>query len=75
MEPLKPEDKVRILRENPQADPRDIEEYELLLSRRFTIDPDLAAAPGQRSAIDEIESRLAILHRKLFPQEHYEFSR
>jgi hypothetical protein len=68
MEPLKPEDKSRILHENPQAGPGDIEEYERLLSRRFTVDPDLPAAA-------EIEARLASLHRKLFPQEHFEFSR
>jgi hypothetical protein len=75
MEPLKPQEKARILRDNPHADPGDIEEYELLLSRRFTIDPDLPAEPGQPTAGEEIESRLAYLHRKLFPQEYYEFSR
>jgi hypothetical protein len=75
MEPLKPEDKARILRENPQADPGDIEEYELLLSRRFTVDPDLPAKPGDASAAEAIQSRLAYLHRKLFPQAYFEFSR
>jgi hypothetical protein len=75
MEPLKPEDRARILRENPQADPGDLEEYELLLSRRFTIDPDLPDAADGSSAADDIESRIAYLHRKLFPQEYFEFSR
>jgi hypothetical protein len=75
MEPLKPEDKVRILQENPQADPGDLEEYELLLSRRFTIDPDSPTKAGGSSTAEEIESRIAYLHRKLFPQEYFEFSR
>jgi hypothetical protein len=75
MEPLKPETKARILQDNPQANPGDIEEYELLLSRRFTIDPDVPAAPGANPAAEDVESRLAYLHRKLFPQEYYEFSR
>jgi hypothetical protein len=74
MEPLKPEDKARILRENPHADPGDLEEYELLLSRRFTIDPDLPARAGH-SAAEDVEARIAFLHRKLFPQEYFEFSR
>jgi hypothetical protein len=74
MEPLKPENKARILRENPQAQPGDIEEYEHLLSQRFTIDPGAGSAPGQPSPAEKIESRLADLHRKLFPQEPYEFS-
>lgn len=75
MEPMKPVTKARILRENPLAEPGDVEEYELLLSRRFTIDPDLAPAPGAESELDRNEARLAELHRKLFPHEHVEYSR
>ena len=65
MEPMKPETKARILGENPEVQPAEIEEYERLLSRRFTIGPDLPS-----NARDEIESRLAELHRKLFPHEY-----
>lgn len=72
MEPLRPEDRARILTQNPRAGPGEIDEYERLLSRRFTIDPD---APGSTSAAEEIEARLAELHRRLFPQAHYAFSR
>lgn len=74
MEPMKPETKARILQENPQAAPGDIEEYELLLSQRFTLDPDMPAAPGEASAAENIESRIADLHRKLFPHEYYALS-
>lgn len=65
MEPLKPEMRSRILDENPEVRPSEIDEYERLLSRRFTIDPDLPTA-----ARDEVESRLAELHRRLFPHEY-----
>jgi hypothetical protein len=75
MEPLKSQDRARILRENPQADPGDLEEYELLLSKRFTLDPDVPAEPGNSSAAEDVEARIAYLHRKLFPQEYFEFSR
>ena len=44
MEPLKPEEKEAILKKNPLADPADIEEYERLLSERFTVDPNRRSA-------------------------------
>ncbi|HEX8694455.1 MAG TPA: hypothetical protein VF746_18680 [Longimicrobium sp.] len=70
MEPLKPETKARILEESLQAAPEDIEEYERLLSERFTVDPDLPASPEAAHAVDERESRLQELARKLFPHGH-----
>jgi hypothetical protein len=70
MEPLKPETKAKILEERPQAAPEDIEEYERLLSERFTVDPDLPASPEAARALDEQESRLEELSRKLFPHGH-----
>ncbi len=75
MEPLKPDDRARILQEIPQAAPVDTEEYQLLLSRRFTVDPDLPAAPGQPSASEDLEAPLAYLVLKLLSQKHYELSR
>ena len=68
MEPLKPEVKKAILESNPQAEPSDIEEYERLLSARFTVDPHAhpSAAP-ERANAESIESRLKKLHEKLFP--------
>lgn len=45
MEPLRQEQKERILRDRPLAEPEDIEEYERLLAERFTRDPSVVAAP------------------------------
>ena len=68
MEPMKPEVKKAILESNPQAQPSDIEEYERLLSARFTVDPDAApSAAPQAASVDSLESRLERLHAKLFP--------
>jgi hypothetical protein len=71
MEPLKPELKKAILANNPQADPKDIEEYERLLSLRFSDDPDvgLAASPiaeHSRTIREQREDRIQELHQKLF---------
>lgn len=65
MEPLKPEDKTFILENNPQASPEEIEEYEQLLSVRFTEDPDLAPEPALESVTRSRESRLTELYQKL----------
>lgn len=64
MEPLKPEDKTFILENNPQASPEEIEEYEQLLSVRFTEDPDLVPEPALES-VRTRESRLTELYQKL----------
>jgi hypothetical protein len=70
MEPLKPQDKHRILAENPAADPAEVEEYERLLSERFAVDPDapVAAPNAVWSGIDVHvrEARIAELYQKLF---------
>jgi hypothetical protein len=71
IEPLKPELKKSILANNPQADPRDLEEYERLLSLRFTEDPDqeLAASPVAEqsgSLRERREARIQELHQRLF---------
>jgi hypothetical protein len=75
MEPLKPEQKRTILKNSPQAQPGDIQEYERLLSLRFTEDPDQQpeAAPSgfvermvRPASRDERELRIKELHRKLF---------
>jgi hypothetical protein len=71
MEPLKPELKKSILANNPQADPKDVEEYERLLSLRFSEDPDeqFGASPvaeRSQSLRAEREARIQELHRKLF---------
>jgi hypothetical protein len=71
MEPLKPELKKSILANNPQADPGDLEEYERLLSLRFTEDPDqeLAGSPvveQSRTVSQQREARIQELHHKLF---------
>jgi hypothetical protein len=71
MEPLKPELKKSILANHPQADPRDIEEYERLLSLRFSEDPDeeLGTSPvaeQSRTVSEQREARIQELHQKLF---------
>ena len=66
MEPLKPSVKQQILQVNPQAAPDDVAEYELLLSQRFTEDPDAQGAPQMLSAKKRITDRLADLYAKLF---------
>ncbi len=72
MEPLKPEQKRFLLEISPEAQPSDLEEYERLLSLRFTEDPDQqpAESPEENlvkvSAREQREVRLKELHRKLF---------
>ena len=71
MEPLKPELKKSILANNPQADPKDIEEYERLLSLRFAEDPDeeLATSPlaeQSHTLREQREARIHELYQKLF---------
>lgn len=71
MEPLKPEQK-RFALESPQAQPSDLEEYEWLLSLRFTEDPDQqpAAVPETEGvkvgAREQRELRIKELYHKLF---------
>jgi hypothetical protein len=67
MQPLNPDDKKRILESSIQASPEDIEEYEKLLSERFTEDPDLPGAQVVlEGVVDPREARLAELYQKLF---------
>jgi len=66
MEPLTPEVRKQILDQHPQASPEDIEEYERLLSQRFTVDPDLPMAPAESVKRDDDERRLKELYNKLF---------
>jgi hypothetical protein len=66
MEPLTPEVRKRILDNRPQASPEDIDEYERLLSQRFTVDPDLPMDPEESALRDDDEQRLEELYNKLF---------
>ena len=66
MEPLTPEVRKWILDEHPQASPEDIDEYERLLSQRFTVDPDLPMAPEESAQRNDDEQRLEELYNKLF---------
>jgi hypothetical protein len=65
MEPLKP-DTVRNLINRPQVAPADVEEYERLLSERFTMDPSIQASPQQQAVIQAREARIQQLYHKLF---------
>lgn len=64
MEPPQPTKKDEVLRNAPNATAEEYEEYERLLSKRFTKDPSrlrgIAAAP------DPEEQRLSELTKKLF---------
>lgn len=70
MEPLKPEQKRSVLENNPQAQPSDLEEYERLLSLRFTEDPDRQPAASTEEGADgdhaQREARIKELYQKLF---------
>ena len=78
MEPLKPEVRKQLTLNNPQASPQDVEEYERLLSERFTVDPTLTVArvaakpnlhpaPNALSPEQEREQRLTVLYQKFYP--------
>jgi hypothetical protein len=66
MEPLKPEEKQRILTERPQAAPEDIEEYERLLSERFRRDPHTQVESVEGVPRSKDDDRLRELYEKLF---------
>lgn len=77
MEPMDPEVKTQILENAPQAEPEDVNEYERLLSERFTMDPDIPAPAAEPETLrgvlekrnmtrEEIDQRLAELQEKLF---------
>lgn len=70
MQPLKPDEERSVLENNPQAQPSDLEEYERLLSLRFTEDPDQKPATSPQEDEAEVdlgrEARIQQLHRKLF---------
>jgi hypothetical protein len=70
MEPLKPEQKRSVLENNPEAQPSDLEEYERLLSLRFTEDPDQQPATSPQEGVTEThaqrEARIKELYQKLF---------
>ena len=64
MEPPKPDQNEKILKNSPQASPEDIQEYERLLAKRYTKEP--SSSQGFAAAKDPDAERLAELTRKLF---------
>jgi hypothetical protein len=73
MEPLKPAQKQSILENSPSAQPGDVEEYERLLSTRYTSDPDFAPSEDPKgvealvnNSSEQRERRIAELHEKLY---------
>ena len=76
MEPMKPNTKNALLAARPEAQPADLEEYQRLLSLRYTRDPSIEPAAAPQGATSKLsshlseraarEARLAELHRKLF---------
>lgn len=69
MEPIKPENRQRLLSTNLTVSSEDLDEYELLLSRRFITDPDFGQTPQSRThlaAPTDDEERLRELANKIF---------
>jgi hypothetical protein len=70
MEPLKPgtvQDILGLAAPAPAASVQDdIDEYERLLSERFTRDPDLPMSPQEADDVARREDRIAQLSQKLF---------
>ncbi|GAA0750360.1 hypothetical protein LRH25_20265 [Ideonella azotifigens] len=69
MQPLKPDDKKDILTANPAADAVDLQDYEELLARRFTMDPDQplpAQDPSAGAVPPTLEQELKRLHDKIY---------
>ena len=68
MEPPKPADQLEILQRTGTTDASEVEEYEKLLSQRFTTDPD-APSPGTLQSTapgaPDDRSRLSELYKKL----------
>lgn len=63
VEPRKPEEVRRILRDASQEE---LDEYDRLLSQRFERDPSLVETAEQRADAAERERRLVTLGRKIF---------
>jgi hypothetical protein len=66
VEPLKPETIRQLLIDRPHVAPEEIEEYQRLLSERFTVDPSQAHLPHIAARHDAREGRLKELYQKLF---------
>jgi hypothetical protein len=70
MEPLKPEAVKKALDAAAAAaapvSPAVVDEYERLLSERFTRDPDLPMSPQRAHDIDQAEARIEQLHKAIF---------
>ena len=65
MEPLKPAEKLELLRRaESAADASEVEEYEKLLSQRFTTDPDAATPESFPQGGQDDRARLRELYRK-----------
>jgi hypothetical protein len=64
MEPLKPAEKLEILQRAESADASEVEEYEKLLSQRFTTDPDAATPESVPQGGQDDRSRLRELYKK-----------
>jgi hypothetical protein len=68
MEPLKPQERARILSEQANVGAAEIDEYERLLAERFATDPDLPPTAESLNLSARREVRLAELYEKLFRQ-------
>jgi hypothetical protein len=64
MEPMKPKEKLEIMQRGESTDASEVEEYEKLLSQRFTTDPDAPVPESAQQGVQDDRSRLRELYRK-----------
>ena len=64
MEPQKPKEKLEMMQRGESADASEVEEYEKLLSQRFTTDPDAPVPESAQQGAQDDRSRLRELYRK-----------
>ncbi len=66
MQPMKPEEVDRILRERPHVSREHIHEYQKLVAQHFDVNPRLAKTIEQRAFHEAGEQRLHELHNMIF---------
>jgi hypothetical protein len=64
MEPQKPKEKLEMMQRGESTDASEVEEYEKLLSQRFTRDPDAPVPESPQQGDQDDRSRLRELYRK-----------
>ena len=66
MEAMSPAEKLSLLEQNPDLTQEEIDEYERLLSERFTIDPDRVSFEAGPEKRIEREEQIARLYYRIY---------